>query len=451
MIQLGYDYTIVCCYCTNSFVTNQIENHVRKCINDLQSFTNYSNKLLLRPEYEKLFLLISKNEEREKKAQINSPPLSKKYVEEFNFHALKLCREYALMKENSNLSKNNKSLKEWANLIPITIDSFHPTSFATINELFSQHTNLKKSHNNLKNLICFICGRELSFWGYNLHINTCINAFNNDCKISVSNYTSINDLPKPNFNILTEIIKVLEKGAKSYNKSYVEFLINEFNIESQRIYINSHTKEELDMSLKFNFVYLNDFDGKEIIEKNMNKCLNEEIKRKKKKKNSTPLNISCFLCGEMFTTNGYEIHYLSCRDEYLKTDVAKTKPFPEPEELPELLNKIVMGFDVKEELEIYNEKADKIYFEILSQACKKCKRLFNPSAYSKHVKSCKGGTGRKSSMADLDFMKKDEEKPNLRNNNQNVKRSRKMSMDHINNINKDDMKQIKSNIKHYFI
>ena len=122
----------------------------------------------------------------------------------------------------------------------------------------------------------------------------------------------------------------------------------------------------------------------------------------------------------------------------------------EEKHVGDFLKKIVIGELSKDDIEIYNKFAEKTFFEVNCKTCNRCVKKFNFEDFEKHLTICE----EKANAQNVPYISVNRREKNGTSNKelicikQEKRTNRKKSMDDIRNF---DIKQIRDNIKHYFI
>ena len=166
----------------------------------------------------------------------------------------------------------------------------------------------------------------------------------------------------------------------------------------------------------------------------------------------TSFSIRCFICGDFDTTEAFQIHYLKCKSEAPLLQLSDKKEFSE---FGEFMNKLITGVLNQQDVEKYNSFAETTFWDVVCKTCAICLKKYSPINYERHYKSCEEkmhqdininpgeniSAYRKERIrysVDYDQIKEPLEK----------RKMRKKSMDDIRNY---DIKQVRNNIKYYFI
>ena len=155
---------------------------------------------------------------------------------------------------------------------------------------------------------------------------------------------------------------------------------------------------------------------------------------KKESHHNHPL-IYCFICGIAYKQSHFISHYTECKSNYLSSLSFKIRPLNEPKGFDLLLSMLERKEDITPILEEYNKVVEEIHFELICKKCPRCDKKFYPNAYLKHSSKC----NRKRSMTDREVTKVFEGEQC-----QVTKRRRKMSMENLKSIAKDEIKGFKS-------
>ena len=149
--------------------------------------------------------------------------------------------------------------------------------------------------------------------------------------------------------------------------------------------------------------------------------------------------IYCFICGIAYKQSHFISHYTECKSNYLSSLNFKIRPLMEPKGFDTFLLMIERKEDITPFLEEYNKIVEGIHFELICKQCPRCNKKFYPNAYLKHCSKC----NRKSSMTDCEISKVMED---VDDNGQRkvTKKRRKMSMENLKLIAKDEIKGFKS-------
>lgn len=116
----------------------------------------------------------------------------------------------------------------------------------------------------------------------------------------------------------------------------------------------------------------------------------------KKKKQSRPQGIMCYICGREYFSKSIDIHIKQCKESWLREENLKPRKerrkLPEP---PKNFDDIVAGNITEESKQAYNEDAFKEYNEKALEGCPNCGRTFLPDRLVIHLRSCGGAKGKK--------------------------------------------------------
>ena len=148
--------------------------------------------------------------------------------------------------------------------------------------------------------------------------------------------------------------------------------------------------------------------------------------------------IYCFICGIAYKQSHFISHYTECKSNYLSSLNFKIRPLKEPQGFDSLLLMIQRKEDITSLLEEYNKIVEDIHFELIYKQCPKCNKKFYPNAYLKHSSKC----NKKRSMTDCEITKVMEEIDEM-GNCKVMKKRRKMSMENLKLIAKDEIKGFK--------
>jgi hypothetical protein len=433
---------ILCCFCGEKINLKDTESHLNKCKTNFEYELkeNYRMPSL----YEDLFLRI-----RDEKFKLSNGTESKeKFIQEFNQRAEIIYKDFERKKmifENEPFyhEKLNKIPKEK----PISgevIDDIENLVMDSL-DIFLMYSNLKTQKNEyspLKEICCFICGRIVSFWGIEPHLRNCSKNFilDKDSKII---------LQKPNFNVIREVFK--EKEKPEGDEYYIEFLIKEFNKESERIFnkvfsTGKNSKAPVrDRNASSNLLTPS---SKRIVVKRLDKNSSTNLNLA----TLVPNNLStlrCFICGNFFPTDDFQLHYLRCKVEAPQSYLVDKNHIAE---MSEFMNKLAIGVINEDDVKKFNLFSEKFYWEIVCKPCPICGKKLNPIKFEKHYKSCQEKMQEEMNPSKITVKKiqriryqLDEE---LLKEPAEKRRMRKKSMDDIRNY---DIKQVRNNIKYYFI
>lgn len=150
--------------------------------------------------------------------------------------------------------------------------------------------------------------------------------------------------------------------------------------------------------------------------------------------------IYCFICGIAYKQSHFISHYTECKNNYLTNPTYDNRPVQEPPNFEIFLTKIKKKEDLSSFLEEYNKVVEEIHFNLISKECPKCKKKFYPDDYLKHSFQCL----RKRSLTEGDLVKCiDDINNNSSTNDTKQRKRRKMSMENLKSITKDEIKSFK--------
>eukprot|EP00347_Sterkiella_histriomuscorum_P001028 403373615 len=113
-----------------------------------------------------------------------------------------------------------------------------------------------------------------------------------------------------------------------------------------------------------------------------------------------PKTLVCYICGREFGTSSLDIHIKSCKQKWENEQSQKPKnerkPLPQP---PKNYEDMISGNISQEQLDQYNEKAQKEFNEKGMDACPNCGRTFLPDRLIVHLRSCNKAHGVKESAS----------------------------------------------------
>jgi len=434
---------ILCCFCGDKINLKDSESHIVNCkINfEYELKENYRMPSL----YEDLFLRIR---DEKTKIQSGNEIIDNKFCIEFNSNAENIYKDFDRKKI---IYENEPFYQEKLNKIPKEKPISSEVIFNIENlvmdslDIFLINSKLKSKtseYSPLKEICCFICGLYVNFWGIEPHIRMCSKnfIFDKDSKII---------LQKPNFNIICEIFKEYEKfEAEEY---YIEFLIKEFNKESERIFNKVYStgkKLVVQNRERISSSNLLTPTNKRIVVKRLDKCSSTNLNLATLVPTSVT-TLRCFICGNFFTTEDFQLHYLRCKVEAPQNYLSEKNHLME---ISEFMNKLGIGALKEDDVIKYNLFSEKFYWETVCKSCSICQKKLNPFKYEKHYKSCQDKMNEEINPSktnlikiqriryqlDEDVLKEPVEK----------RKMRKKSMDDIRNY---DIKQVRNNIKYYFI
>jgi len=190
-------------------------------------------------------------------------------------------------------------------------------------------------------------------------------------------------IEKPNFNIITVILKELTLGTNSSNFNsfdYIRILIKEFNIQSKNSYSrNTHLNNNLITP------YLNK-QSNNIFVNNLEKQINDFNLQSENNVKTAPISFKCFICGISYSFMLFEPHLKKCEVQFLKNN--SNSFIIKPENLSDFLDKISKGMYITKEIEQFNALAEECLWINICKKCSNCGRKFNPESFIKHSKSC---------------------------------------------------------------
>lgn len=416
MLKLNYNYRVICCYCGKKITLHLVEEHMINCLNEYNNKVQKEFSIL--PEYYDIFAKIRNDEFNIAHKEI--------VFEGFNKSAIQSYEEYYLLAKSV---KNVKIFKERINSLPVETfrqifennlkkekQDFSPI-IKIFNKSYERITLGKILFKDLSNLICFICGKEIAFSEYCQHINNCASSLklaNSPKNAQISNQNL------PNFSIILEVFKELNK-LKGIDRYYINFIIKEFNLQCKNYFktvLKNVPYDEFNLN-DDNYSFLRKDDPKIYIH---------------------PISIFCYICGTKFESS-FDIHYYNCKEEYNNTEFSINYPIHEPDLVIDLLKKIENCLDALDEIKIYNIFAKNTFLNVFSK--------FKDCGVTNEVirNTVKIQVNRKSSGINL---RETENKKDFEKFDKNIERQRirKKSMDDIRNY---DIKQIRKNIKNYFI
>jgi hypothetical protein len=360
----------ICCFCSESQTLNNYQTHLLKCKNNFEHEIN--EKITLPMEYEDLFTKI-------KEDYFAIPSSSKgKLLEFFNSEALQQFGEYKTMKiiyENSSIY-----YKKLYSISKDVIESNMGSElYKKIQECYSiaGKRETLETRAKINEVFCFVCGREIHFWNYDQHAENCYKS----PKFEDNKY-----FKKPNFNIIKEVIKEFQDLQIDFD--YVRFLIKEYNKECEKIYKEYFSNVKLTTARRpARARYTSSIitpDSQIIFQRKLDNDISTKLENEKHKLMlELPKSIRCFLCGDYSPLDGFESHYIKCKNSIqFKLAPEENKKFVE------FLNKIVIGNASIEDVEDYKKFSEKTFWELVCKVCNNCNLKFNPLAYEKHVKLC---------------------------------------------------------------
>jgi hypothetical protein len=435
MIKQNFNYRVICCYCGRKHSINLIEDHMNLCIGVYQK--TVKEEMVIRPEYEELFLKIRNGEFH--------LALKEKILEEFNKIAIRTYEEYYLLAQsikNINIYKGRvKQIQKEIRYITNFEDI--EKSIEQIQVLWTKIMKMKMICRDLKDLLCFICGEGVHFLLYAEHCSSCYQE-----KLTLIKDNNLipfegqkTKLKISNLHFLSECSDQLSK-LSLIDKSYCNFLIKEYNLESKKIFREFFTllkREGQKILSEENKSYSNSFlnTTTTITESS---SLNTEPNSHSFKN----LIIICFICGKKFETSNFCQHYTQCSELYIKSENSKKVPLEEPIFVKDLLEKIVLGIDAEDEIKIYNIFAENTFRNIFCKFCEICSRNCHKDIFEKHNRVC---MERKNSMDSRPRTQLYSEQYGDNNNIGKI-RTRKKSVE----LREMDIKEIRSNVKQaYFI
>jgi len=100
------------------------------------------------------------------------------------------------------------------------------------------------------------------------------------------------------------------------------------------------------------------------------------------------MEVRCFICGLILNVGEFEDHYLSCKSHYNQKNSVSNKKLIEPKNIGEFMSKIVMECVCIEDVEDYNQQAEKIFWEVMCKSCENCGKKFKRETYETHIRGC---------------------------------------------------------------
>lgn len=108
-----------------------------------------------------------------------------------------------------------------------------------------------------------------------------------------------------------------------------------------------------------------------------------------------PKTLMCYICGREFGTSSLEIHIKSCIKKWELEESKKPKGERRPvPSAPQNFDDMVTGKVSSENMESYNQEANKSYNEKALMPCPNCGRTFLPDRLDVHLKSCNKAQGK---------------------------------------------------------
>jgi hypothetical protein len=430
---------ILCCFCGDKVIPKDIESHINKCKRNLECEVKDVFRLPI--IYEGLFSRIKEDNFKLSNGSINK----EKFTEEFNLKAESLYKDFEkkrLAAENMDLYQEKMSSIPRENFLSSNIKYDIENLVKDSLDIFLMYIKLKLGGTPLKEIYCFLCGMVVNFWEFEPHLRNCSKSYEYDKEVKII-------LQKPNFNIIAEALK--EKEKPDADENYIEYLIKEFNSDSEKIYTKIYFKCS---SIK------NQARDKITSSSNMTASTQKIlVRRLTDKKNlnsnlkiSTTFSIRCYICGDFHNTEAFQIHYLKCKSEAPLIQLGNKKEFSE---FGEFMNKIITGVLNQQDVEKYNSFAETIFWDVVCKTCSICLKKYSPICFERHFKACEEKMQQEMNIypgdnisayrnqrirysVDFDQIIEPLEK----------RKMRKKSMDDIRNY---DIKQVRNNIKYYFI
>jgi len=318
-----------CPYCNRRFLKDRLEVHLRSC----------------KPKNNQINNLVSGQNIRTSKmldANIIKNLNNAKSVEKINANGMNISKSTNFNLKNIKIIQNANNDN---NSIP-----YKGVSKFRNNEKYSLNSNEE---------ICPNCNEKINIGKIPLHLKKCTGKGKRNS--SQINFRQPSDTK---YNLKSSLIGSNEKGIANDD-------------------INSNSNPQLK-----NRVFSTEKKPQ------FNKTLGEKIK---------PSFLVCYLCGREFGKTSLEIHLKSCTIKFLNSeDISNTTssknfkgntksnlPDP-PEMLYELLDKINTNQNIAlQEINEYNQIAEKIYNEKSLKPCKGCKRTFVKESLEVHLRSCK--------------------------------------------------------------
>lgn len=158
--------------------------------------------------------------------------------------------------------------------------------------------------------------------------------------------------------------------------------------------------------------------------------------------------IYCFICGIAYKKSHFVNHYRECKENYVTNPNFSERPIKEPEIFNELLLKIENKEDATEALNEYKKMVESLHFDLIYKECPNCEQQLYPNEYLTHIKTCSLRKSLTFESHHESEYKEDNVIEYVRDRCQ--RKRRKMSMENLKSIAKDEVKSFKSfNILRY--
>jgi uncharacterized OB-fold protein len=221
-----------------------------------------------------------------------------------------------------------------------------------------------------KSLICYICGKGFMKSSITIHLPQCKDKFKKESE----NLGVKRKLPKAPAELedLLEMDKISASALEDYNN------------KATKTYNDVGLMKCPNCSRTFN---------PDSLKSHMKSCNSKhgtdaDPFASKKKKQSRPQGIMCYICGREYFSKSIDIHINQCKEKWLREENLKPKkerrPLPQP---PKNFDDIVCGNITEETKDAYNNDAFKEYNEKALVPCPNCGRTFLPDRLEVHLKS----------------------------------------------------------------
>jgi zinc-finger of a C2HC-type len=240
-------------------------------------------------------------------------------------------------------------------------------------------------------MICFLCGKEFGRSSLEIHLKQCMEKyFNTDDKAKNRLVKAYQFEFDELFSYVRSAKELNNEEQEAYNKQADDMYKN-LNLESCPGCGKRFLPEKLDMHLKGckKKGSITEESSTKLLEKRMNSQLNAESKGKDDGMKK-PQFLMCFLCGREFSKFSLEIHLKKCYEKYSLQEInVKCEPPDRPEILIKIFESMHSVKDCEnEDVEEYNQIANKIYINCSLKKCHGCGRRFKEDSLTVHLKSC---------------------------------------------------------------